>query len=158
LVGEQVQSITCEVPLPSSSSALPLTPIAKTSREISVEVELRILTPGGGGLTVPLRGRTRQLSTGGTSLLVSGLTVAGHNLLAFGPEPMVNSLMLKLHLPDGDPQALGAVGEVIWARRNEEEDSAAPFLIGIEFKHLRPESRERLHNFLTLSGPAPRPD
>jgi hypothetical protein len=150
LVSQQVQSLTSELPLPSSGSSLPLTAMGRPPREVpvQVEVELRILATRGGGLTRPIQAKTLNLSTSGACLYVPCLGIEGQSFLAHGPEQSPNSLMLKLLLPDGEEQALGAVGEPIWARRLEEGDLSLPFLLGVEFRHLRPESRERLHRFL----------
>ncbi|HEX9637187.1 MAG TPA: PilZ domain-containing protein [Acidobacteriota bacterium] len=151
LVSEQVQALTHELPLPSSGAALPLTamPTPPPEVEVEVEVELRVLARDQGGLSGPMRARTRQLSTQAVSLNVPALSVERCSLLAPGAGAAPHSLMLKFFLPDGEKQALGAVGETIWARRLEDEPEAPmPFLVGIQFKQLRPESRERLHNFL----------
>ncbi|HZO12559.1 MAG TPA: TIGR02266 family protein [Polyangiaceae bacterium] len=66
--------------------------------------------------------------------------------------PVGSRFELSIHLDDGDPRPLRALGEVRWHRALE-EGSSTPQGIGIQFLRIDSESTERIKRFLEQRKP-----
>jgi hypothetical protein len=151
LVNSQVRRALDDLPLPADPLAeLPLMALEQRRREarIKVEVEVRILPLNGTGLSPPLKGTTVNLSLGGCCLRLPTLLIEGHSVFSESPHRPPDPLILKLYLPDGEQDAMGAVGMPIWAHRVDPDQLGMSFVIGIRFQNLHPGRRERLQRFL----------